>query len=52
VSENEKPNQDRKNSQHSNAQAAKSLKFKSIECDVYLALNAWKVLHLMYSRLK
>jgi hypothetical protein len=47
--ENENPNQEHKNLQHSNAPAAKSLKLKSIECGVYMALNAWEVLLFMYS---
>jgi hypothetical protein len=47
--ENENPNQENKNLQHSNALATKSLKLKSIECGVYMALNASKVLHFMYS---
>jgi hypothetical protein len=51
-SENESSNQDHKNLQNSNALAAKSLKLKSIKCGVYMALNAWEVLHMMWSRLK
>jgi hypothetical protein len=51
-SESENSNQDHKNLQHSNEQAAKSLKLKSIGCDAYMALNVWEVLHLMYSLLE